>query len=115
MIKLDEEKASIATLILKRIMERNLQDDKVLKKVQNLNADIFLKVGEMTSTLIFRKGDIEIREGKVSNSSSYIEGSLSDFISIALGKYPLMAFLKRKIKLGGNLFNLLPLVKVFKV
>lgn len=114
-IKVDISRASIMVLMLKRIMEKNLQNTEIKDKIKNINMSVVLKTGKMTCTVVFKDGEIEILNARIENPSCYIEGSLSDFLNIGLGRYPVVSFLKRKVKFSGSPSNLLFLMKLFKI
>ena len=111
------EKANIMVLMLKRILERNLEKPSVLEKIKNLDSIIYLKAGKMICIIIISYGKISLVD-EIEINKKYdakVEGNLKDFLGIALGKYPVVSFLKKKLKVSGNLTALLPLLSLFKV
>lgn len=110
----DKEKANIMTLMLGRMIERNLQDGKTAGKIKNVNAVITLLCGKMSATLLLENGNITIQSGAAQNPSATVEGNLKDFISLGTGKSFIFPVLTRGLKIHGNALHLLPLLHLFK-
>lgn len=109
------EKANIMVLMLKRILEKNLQEVVIYEKIKNLDSVIFLKAGKMSCVLKISYGKISLLDEINGKYDAKVEGSLKDFLGIALGKYPVISFFKKKLKISGNPLALLPLLSLFKV
>lgn len=109
------EKANIMVLMLKKILERNLEEPSVCEKIKNLDSVIYLKAGKMSCVLIISYGKISLLDEINKKYDAKVEGNLKDFLGIALGKYPVVSFLKKKLKVSGNPLVLLPLLSLFKV
>ena len=110
----DKEKANIMTLMLGRMIERNLQHEKTAGKIKNANAVITLFCGKMSATLLLENGNVTIKSGAAQNPSATVEGNLTDFISLGTGKSFILPVLTRGLKIHGNALHLLPLLHLFK-
>ena len=113
----DEERMNLLGLLLKRMIEKNLNDTINLKKLNNKK--IFIQAGKMKVTLNISDDNIEIkRVTAIAKSNAKIRGSFDAFIRIATGKRrPFIFFieiLSGNIRIGGNPLTLLPLIKVLK-
>lgn len=113
-----EDEASIMVLMLKRIIQKNLKDEKVVENIKNLKVSIVIKVGRMRATLYFKEGEITLENGEIESPSAEIEGSLKSFLNIALGRNFVVPMIMRELKIRGNILNLLkllPLMNLFKI
>lgn len=110
----DKENANIMTLMIGRMIERNLQHEKTSEKIKNVNAVIALFCGKMSATLIIENGNVTLKSGAAQNPSATVEGSLKDFISLGAGKSFIFPVLTRGLKIRGNALHLLPLLHMFK-
>jgi len=109
------ETMNMLGLILKLILEGNLQDPDMEKKARRARGNLRLGAGPMKATLIFEGDRLVIqRDWKVSGRAK-CAASLDTFLGIGLGKNPFVPFLMGKISLGGNLLWLLKLMPVFQV
>lgn len=112
-----EEDANIMVLMLKRIMERNLQDENLYNMAKKISSKIVIKTNKMAMTIHFNPDFVLLKNGGIENPDVYVYGELKDFLDIAAGKFisVSISFLKRKLKIKGNILSLVPLIKILKV
>jgi putative sterol carrier protein len=99
-------KLNILALILRELF---------LKKGKSINVkrnfSVGIKAGKMASTLIFKEGLLEIKNGISDKTNCLIEGSLGTFLSLT-SKSPFFPFFKGELKIRGNPLTLLHFLKI---
>lgn len=109
------ETMNLLGLILKVILERNLQEGMIADLVANTRGNLALGAGPMKATLKFEGERVVVQRDWREPSRAKVAASLDTFLAIGLGKYPILPFLLGRISLGGNLLWLLKLMPVFQV
>ena len=91
-------RASILTLMVKQILDRNLQDPKKRELMGNRILTVRIRVRRMLTTLFFEASRIRAEDGAHGRPNIEISGELQSLLSIALGVHPLKAILKRRLR-----------------
>ena len=108
------EKLNLIGLLEMRILEKKLQDPHNIGRIKKLNASIVITAGEMSITLSFKNSQIKLQPGKVECPDASIEGSVESFFKFAIGTNPIRLLISRQMKISGNLFSLLKIVKLLQ-
>ena len=109
------ESMNLLGLILKMIIDRNLQDGMMADLVRNTKGALNLGAGAMKATLKFEGEKVVVERDWLTPGRAKVAASLDTFLAIGLGGNPVLPFLMGKIELGGNLLWLLKLMPVFQV
>ena len=91
-------RASILTLMVKQILDRNLQDPKKRELMGNRILMLRVRDRRMITTLFFEASRIRAEDGAHGRPNIEISGELQSLLSIALGVHPLKAILKRRLR-----------------
>ena len=86
-----------------------------MKTVRKMQFSVLVKASEMKATLLFKRGEIEIVSGGTDNFDTYVDGSLGVLFRICLGQNYLFPLLTGRVKIGGNVLKLIPLLKLLRV
>ncbi|MFC1609489.1 hypothetical protein ACFL6C_00895 [Myxococcota bacterium] len=90
-----------------------LQDDEALqKKVQRLRGDVWLRAGNMWVTLCFDGEGIEVVRGRTERRRASVEGEMDALLGVVTGAGMFGPLLRRRMKVGGNLFFLLKMLPI---
>ena len=111
-IILQKEKMPIFGLIIGSVLEKNLEDPKKEKKTRSIRGVIGIQAGKMKIALNFDQENITIHPGWSGKINARCRGTLEAFVSLGLGKNPIIPLLKRKMSMGGNLFLLYKLIPI---
>ncbi len=109
------KQVTLLEYLLRSLLQRNANKQENIEAVQKMRCKILVKASEMKVTLVFKSGEIEIVQGGANDFNAYVEGSLGIFFQICLGKSYIVPLLTRKIRIGGNVFKLISLLKLLKV
>jgi len=96
--------------MLKDTMDTNLQDPKIYKRIQKLNASVVIRESSsgVAVTLHFRQGEIEIQNDAIDKPNAYQEARFENMAYVSSGQIsPTMALLTGKVKAKGNLLVLM--------
>jgi putative sterol carrier protein len=102
-------------VMLKEIIDGNLEDPKKRRSIEKLNASVVIK--EATSgvavTLNFKQGEIEMQNDAIDKATAYMEAGFENLAYISSGQLsPIKAVLTGKLKSRGNLLTLLKISNV---
>jgi len=102
-------------MILKQILDKNLQDHEKYRSIEKLKATVVIKANDadVSITLHFEDGEIHIQNDVMDKPTAYMEGgfeALADICSGVVG--PIKALITRRIRARGNLFRLLKASKI---
>ena len=100
---------------LKNILQRNAKSPENVKAIRKMRFSILIKASEMKATLLFKGEEIEIVSGGTDSFDTHVDGSLEALFKICLGQNYLLPLLTRKMKIGGNMLKLIPLLKLLRV
>jgi hypothetical protein len=109
------ESMNLLGLMMKVIIERNLEQGMMADLVRNTRGHLALGAGPMKATLQFEGERVKIVRDWLEPARAKCAASLDTFLGIGLGGNPIVPFLLGKISLGGNLLWLLKLMPVFQV
>jgi len=101
--------------MMKQTMDTNLQDPKIYKRIEKLNASVVIKESSygVAITLHFRHGQIEIQNDAIDKPTASMEAGFENLAYVSSGQIsPTMALLTRKMKARGNLLTLLKISPV---
>lgn len=91
-------RASILTLMVKQILDRNLQDPKKRELMRSRVLTVRICVRRMLTTLFFEASRIRAEDGAHGRPNIEISGDMRALLSIALGVHPLRAILNRRLR-----------------
>lgn len=109
------ESMNLLGLILASMIKKNLENQENSRLVEKLSSSINIKAGRMKANLRFKDGEILIGRGFSNNADASVSGTLVAFIDIGLKRNLLSRFFKGHVKIGGNVFKLLPLLKLLSI
>ena len=89
---------SILTLVLKQILDRNLQDMQKSRLMQDRVLTVRIRARQMKTTLFFEASRVRAEDGEHGRPDIEIAGDLSVLLSVALGASPLRAVLSRRLR-----------------
>lgn len=113
-VKVTEEDLSGLAWTLKSLIDGNMNKPEVWKSIENIKGTLVVReIGaDVTSTVFFNKGEIEIKDGAAEKPTAYLAASFDELSEVASGQVgPIKAVMTRKIKVGGNLLKLLKMAK----
>lgn len=108
------DEMSLLGLMIGRMIERNLADNKIASKIRGVRGKIGITAGRMTITLEFDRGTVRILGGAHGPFRAAIRGSLGELLKIAVGGSPVLSYLRGKIRMKGNpllALKVMPLVR----
>ncbi len=108
----DPDKMNLVGYFLRDLLTTNLTSEKRQKMARHLKGAILFNASGMLVTLTFHGEYIELHPGIANQTNSKIAGDLNALLDVALGANYLKYLLTRKIKIGGNVFKLLKLLKL---
>jgi len=108
---------SVAGLIIKSIVERNISDPSRYKKISNVESIINIQAGKMKVHLVLNKGEITLAPGLHPNPTAGVAGTMDAIMNVGLMRFHKLpaAMLRGEFKLGGDIMALLPLMSVMKM
>jgi len=109
------ETMNLLGLILKSILEGNLELEKKARKAAKINGKIGVQAGEMKITLHCDAGQFKIVRGHGDKSNARVRGGLKPFLEIALGGGLVQPVIDGDVRIGGNPFLLLKLIPLLRV
>jgi hypothetical protein len=92
-------RASILTLMLKQIVERNLQDPRKSQAMRDRVLTVRVRSRKMKTTLFFEANRVRAEDGAHGRPDLEIAGELPALLSVALGESPMRAFLGRRLRI----------------
>ena len=96
---------SIVTLMLKQVLDRNLQDPRKRHVMKNRLLTVQVRVRGMLTTLFFEADRVRAEEGAHGRPDIELEGDMQTLLSIALGGSPVGAIFQRRLRLRLNRFR----------
>lgn len=111
----DPLRMNLIGYFLRDILRTGLSFEDRRKVARSLNSSILFDVNGMLITVSFGREFIEIAQGAANQTSAKISGDLNALIEIALGDNYLKYLITGRIKIGGNLFKLLKLIKLMRL
>ncbi len=95
----DAGRASIITLMLKQVLDRNLQDPRKRDVMKDRVLTVHVRVRNMRTTLCFDTDRVRAEEGAHGRADIELEGDMQSLLAVALGASPVRALIRRKIRL----------------
>jgi hypothetical protein len=90
-------KASIITLMIKQIMDRNLLDPQKRNLMRNRSLTVHIRVREMFTTVFFESTRVRAEDGVHGRPDIEIWGDMQSLLAIALGASPFRQLWKRRL------------------
>jgi hypothetical protein len=91
-------RSSILTLMLKQILDRNLQDPRKARLMQGRVFTVRVRARGMQTTLFFEADRVRAEDGTHGRPELEIAGDMPALLSIVLGASPLRALLAGKMR-----------------
>ena len=91
-------KTSILTLMLKQILDRNLQDPEKSGVMQGSVLTVRVRARQMQTTLFFEENRVRAEDGAHGRPDIEIAGDMPVLLSISLGASPVRAVLARRMR-----------------
>jgi len=95
----DSGGASIVTLMLKQVLDRNLQDPRKRNVMRSRQLTVHIRVRKMLTTLCFEVDRVRAEEGAHGRADIELEGDMPSLLAIAVGASPVRALLRRRIRI----------------
>lgn len=99
---------------IKSLVDDNLEHPEVQRSIEKISGSLVVteKDTQVTVTLLFRKGVLEIRNGAVERPSATLAGGFEELSEVISGQIgPVRALLTGRIKARGNLIKLLAMAR----
>ncbi len=107
---------NLVALMIREIINKNLQNPNKLKLTKRLNCTLVLKASRMSMTVIFKNGEVFLRNGASPKPTVYIEADLGEFLNIGVGGSYIIPLITGKLKIRGiRLWKLLPILKLIRI
>lgn len=110
----EPERLSLVAFFLRDLLQNRLEREQVREIAQSLNAKVAFIASGMEITLRFDGAAVVILPGKQDQANATISGELNELLDVALGANYIPLLLTGKIKIAGNLFVLVKLLKVMR-
>ncbi len=89
---------SLLTLMLKQVLDRNLQDPRKSRAMLDRVLTVRLRTRKMETTLFFEANRVRAEDGAHGRPDLEVAGELPALLSVALGASPVRAILARKLR-----------------
>lgn len=109
------EKMNLLGYFLRDILKNNLTSERREEVARSLSGGVLIRASGMEATLQFREDVIEIHQGETQPISSTVTGDLNALLEVAMGANYLGFLIKARIRVRGNLFQLIKLIKLLQV
>ncbi|MFQ5602253.1 MAG: SCP2 sterol-binding domain-containing protein [bacterium] len=110
----DAEKVNLMGYFLRDLLRTNLKTRAGQTAAQALRGAFLFEASGMKTRLIFSGQSIEVASGNDLKYHAKIKGDLNTLLDIALGNHYLKFIFTGKIRISGNFFLLLKLMKVLR-
>ncbi|MFQ5822607.1 MAG: SCP2 sterol-binding domain-containing protein [bacterium] len=111
----DPERMNLIGYFLRDILQTNLSSEESQKAARKLKGTFLISASSMDVTLSFNGESIVIYRGSFGKINSRVKGDLNALLDIVLGTNYLIFLFRGKIKVGGNLFKLLKVMKFLRI
>lgn len=95
---LEPGRASLLTLMLKQLLDRNLTDPGKSRAMKGKVLTVCVRSRRMETTLLFEDGRIRAEDGSHRRPDLEVTGELAALLSVALGASPVRAVLARRLR-----------------
>jgi putative sterol carrier protein len=106
---------NVAGLIIKELIETNLANPSKLDRVKSMDTLLGIRASGMCLSIRFKGGEVSIENGFPVKPNVTISADIGDFVSLGAGSLNPLPILTGRIKLGGNVFKLIPLLGIITV
>ena len=110
----EPDKMNLIGFFLRDLLRNNIKNGRCEEIARKVNGVFLFEASRMQITLVFQKDSIKIYPGKAAKINSRITGEMNDLLDVALGESYLKLLLIGRIKIGGNIFKLLKLLRVLR-
>ncbi len=110
----DPESMNLLGLLLRSLIQRNLEDPACQRRAERLRGDVAVRAGRMSVTVRFGDAEVVVTRAPAARPRARVGGTLAGLLEVALGRGLVRAWLRRRISASGNLFfvlRLLPLIR----
>ena len=95
---LEPGRASLLTLMLKQLLDRNLKDPRKSQAMQGRVLTVCVRARRMETTLFFEGDRIRAEDGAHGRPDLEVAGELHALLSVSLGAGPVRAVLARRLR-----------------
>lgn len=107
---------NLVALMIRELINRNLQDPNKIKLTEHLSCTLVVKGSRMATTVIFKNGKVFLKNGAAQKPTIYIEAGLGEFLNIGVGGSYITALITGRLKVRGiKLWKLLPILKLIRI
>ncbi|MFQ5708755.1 MAG: SCP2 sterol-binding domain-containing protein [bacterium] len=110
----EPERMNLVGYFIRDLLRNNLSNTRHQVLARRLHGAFLFDASGMEITLDFRGDSIAIHQGGRGKITATVRGDLSTLLDIALGENYLKYLLTGRIKLSGNLFKLLKLIRILR-
>lgn len=111
----EPQRMNLLGLLLANVMERALEDPKAQRKCVPLKGGVQVRAGRMEVRLKFNEGRVEVLRGSDDRPRASVSGDLTTLADVTLGGGVVRHYLRRRLKVGGNLYFLLKTLPLLRV
>ncbi len=97
---------NLVGLILRELVNQNLQKPKVARKVKKMNLVMEIKAGKMFVTLRAQNGVVSMHNGSAPDVHLKVRGSMNDFLSLGVLEIPWQGLLRLRLWASGRIYKL---------
>ena len=105
---------SLVGYILQALIERNLKTERGVKALAKMKGRVLVGASQMELTLDFTGDDLVMAVGRDGKPDARVAGNMDALLGVALGKGMVGPVLSGKLKVGGKIWRLLPMLKLMK-
>ena len=106
---------NVLGLMLMQILDKAGNDPDKAQIVRSLRHSLLVKVSGMAVTVNFENGKVFIQNGIRKQCDSEISGDMQAILKVGVGGNPAIPFLKRKIRVKGNLLDLFKIMNLLRI
>ena len=110
----EPDKMNLIGFFLLDLLSDNLKNGGCEETARRMTGAFLFEASGMQITLVFRNEGIEIHPGMTAKINAKITGEMNDLLDVVLGEGYLKLLLSGKIKIGGNILELLKLLKILR-
>lgn len=104
---------NLAGYFLRNILERSISQANK-HRIQINDANVLITVSSMKITVRFKGEEIEILQGEVPPIHASVKGGMTAFLQAYARKKYLVPILTGRLRIGGNVLKLIPLLRSLK-
>jgi ubiquinone biosynthesis protein UbiJ len=100
--------------ILRSLIERNLKTGAGVRALSRMKGKVNVGASTMKVALHFQGDRVEIGVGWPERADARVQGSMDTLLSVALGQGMVAPVLAGRLKVGGKIWKLLPMLKLLQ-